>query len=190
MDALKRARVLPGVGIKLTETLNGTVVSLKPPRAAGGGVATKILPWDIVGLVGKGEPDDDGVYPNYEASVWPGTINGILPENLVENDGLKVFSFSSGVKHFVATATTDGINVTSVKIEIKDTPAVTQQATLVTLPTKFEAQFGLCVAGKSFRTIGDGNITSTGKEVMRESADKFEYGALNYKSWWVWEIKS
>jgi len=80
MDALKRARVLPGVGIKLTETLNGTIVSLKPLRTAGGSSPEHCA--FSISSAGKGDPDaTTGLYPNYEAQIVAGTVNGVLPMN-------------------------------------------------------------------------------------------------------------
>ena len=83
VDTLKRARVLPGVGIKLTETLNGTVVSLKPQRGAGGVPSETIYPWQIYKCpyLGTGTPPSD---QNLKVKVRQGIINNKIQGNLNE----------------------------------------------------------------------------------------------------------
>ena len=57
MDAVRRVRVLPGVGVKLTETLNGTVVSVKPQRSSSAGdgfpfqIITQLKPGSTTGAL-------------------------------------------------------------------------------------------------------------------------------------------
>jgi len=83
MDAVRRARVLPGVGIKLTETVNGTVVSLKPQRLAGGGAVETIFPWQIYSspYLGTGSAPED---QKLKVKVRQGIINNKIQGNLNE----------------------------------------------------------------------------------------------------------
>jgi len=83
MDSVRRARVLPGVGIKLTETVNGTVVSLKPQRLAGGGTVETIFPWQIYSspYLGTGSAPDD---QKIKVKVRQGIINNKIQGNLNE----------------------------------------------------------------------------------------------------------
>lgn len=154
MDAIKRARVLPGVGIKLTETLNGTVVSLKPPRAAGGS-SVESGPWDIINLAGEGEPDEDGKFSNYKAKVWPGLLCGILPSNWDAE-----FSFSgTGLVYAVAKIQTDGTAINSVEIKISGTAPTNQTPEKWKLPASVDYLFALINKGEVKRVIGAGDIT-------------------------------
>lgn len=122
MDAVRRARVLPGVGIKLTETVNGTVVSLKPQRLAGGGATPDLAPWQIVDLAGEGEPDTQGKYSSYSFRVYPGTINNILPTNTFSGDGLVKFTIQAdGIKYLFLDVATDGAKVTLATLKVEST---------------------------------------------------------------------
>jgi hypothetical protein len=141
MDSVRRARVLPGVGIKLTETVNGTVVSLKPQRLAGGG--NSVGPWDV-NIIGTGK-----------AKVAPGLLCGILPSNWDAE-----FSFSgTGLVYAVAKIKTDGTAINSVEINISTTAPANQKPEKWKLPASVDYLFALINEGEVKRVIGAGHIT-------------------------------
>jgi hypothetical protein len=156
MDALKRARVLPGVGIKLTETLNGTVVSLKPTRSFGGG-STERRPWDIINLAGEGEPDSNGKFSNYKGEVWPGTVAGLMPSNLFADGKLATFTVGADLQKWKAKCLTDGKQITSVQIVIDSEDPPAQTLVPSGLPAEAWFLFGLTFEGAVYRTLGPGN---------------------------------
>jgi hypothetical protein len=161
MDALKRARILPGVGIKLTETLNGTVVSLKPTRSFGGGGGTERRPWDIINLRGDGEPDEDGKFSSYKAEVWPGTLAGIIPSNLFSGGTLATFTVPAALQKWKAKCLTDGKQITSVQIVVDATDPPAQTLVPSGLPAEAWFLFGLTFEGAVYRTLGPGNPSVT-----------------------------
>lgn len=147
------------------------------------------LPWDLMAtpVIPEGGGDPTG----YDVTVWPGTINGLLPENIADADGLAAFSVAaSGVVHFVARATTDGKAVTSVEIVAGASPAAPQEPALFALPTTCEVEIGLFVAGACYNVAGGKNLSASGQEVLREDADGApEYGRLNYRAWFAWIVQ-
>jgi hypothetical protein len=155
MDALKRARVLPGVGIKLTETLNGTVVSLKPGRFGGSG--TERRPWDIINLAGEGEPNEDGKFSSYKAEVWPGTVAGLMPSNLFADGKLAAFTAGADLMKWKAKCLTDGKQITSVEIVVDASDPPAQTLVPSALPAEAWFLFGLTFEGTVYRTLGPGN---------------------------------
>jgi hypothetical protein len=157
MDALKRNRILPGVGIKLTETLNGTVVSLKPTRGAGGGGSTERRPWDIINLRGEGEPDEDGKFSNYKAEVWPGTVAGLMPSNLFSGGKLASFTVGADLMKWKAKCLTDGKQITSVQIVVDASDPPAQTLVPSGLPAEAWFLFGLTFEGAFYRPLGPGN---------------------------------
>jgi hypothetical protein len=161
MDALKRARVLPGVGIKLQETLNGTVISLKPGRFGGSGTGTQRRPWDIINLRGDGEPDDEGKYSNYKAEVWPGTVAGLMPSNLFSDGKLATFTVPASLQKWKAKCLTDGKQITSVEIVVDASDPPPQTLVPSALPAEAWFIFGLTFEGTVFRTLGSGNPVVT-----------------------------
>ena len=152
MDALKRARVLPGVGIKLTETLNGTVVSLKPLRTSGGGGVIEMHPWKIINMQGVGEPDQDGKYPNYEFSVYLGKINGIMPPNLFDVDKLALFTVSgSSVGNVILKAKSNGKEIISATVEISSSVPTPKPAEKFAVPTDLDILLAVFYKGTVFQ---------------------------------------
>jgi len=166
VDVLKRARVLPGVGIKLTETLNGTVISLKPTRGAGGGTTTERRPWDIINLRGEGEPDEEGKFSNYKAEVWPGTVAGILPDNIFSGPTPTTFTFPSAMQKWKVKITSDGKQPTGATIIVSASDPAPQTLAPSALPPEAEFVFAVTVGGVAFRTIGDGNPSINWTQVV------------------------
>lgn len=149
MDAIKRARVLPGVGIKLTETFNGTVVSLKPLRTSGGGGVIEMHPWKIINMQGVGQPDQDGNFDSYEFSVWPAVINGIMPPNMISSGELAKFTAStSSPQNVVLKCKSDGKDIISATIEVTASLPTPKAAEKFNLPTELDIL--LAVVYKSF----------------------------------------
>jgi len=146
MDALKRARVLPGVGIKLTETLNGTVVSLKPLRTAGGGSAPEHCPFSI-STAGKGDPDaTTGLYNEFTARVTVGAINSVLPTNWWDSTtkGFKGFDYAKDSLQYVSLdVKADTTGILSCEIKVDSTLPAAQKATSGTPPTQFNVTLGI-----------------------------------------------
>jgi len=157
VDTIKRARVLPGVGIKLTETLNGTVISLKPTRGAGGGTTTERQPWDIINLRGDGEPDEEGKFSSYKAEVWPGTVAGLMPSNLFASGLLATFTVPATLQKWKAKCLTDGKQITSVQIVVDASDPPAQVLVPSALPAEAWFVFGLTFEGTTYRTLGPGN---------------------------------
>lgn len=161
VDVLKRARVLPGVGIKLQETLNGTVISLKPTRGGGGGSGSERQPFDIINLRGQGKPDANGKFSNYQAEVWPGTVAGLLPNNLFADGKLASFTVGAALQKWKCKCLTDGKQITSVQVVVdaQDPPA--QALVPSALPAEAWFLFGLTFEGAVYRTLGPGNPSVT-----------------------------
>jgi len=185
MDALKRARVLPGVGIKLTETLNGTVVSLKPTRGGGGASTTERRPWDIINFFGVGEPDTDGKYSNYSGEVWPGTAAGILPSNLFADGKLATFTVPAALTKWKAKCLTDGKQITSVEIIVDATDPPQQTLVPSALPAEAWFIFGLTLEGGVYRTLGPSNpIITLNQAVITDKPQSPPPGVPGVDRWY------
>jgi hypothetical protein len=143
-----------------------------PPPARG-----SLQPWSIFNLT--------GVSPNYTARVWPGTVNGILPGNIMQT-----FSVSgSGVNVLKAVVSTNGQSIQSVDIQVGQ--AQPQVATLFSLPTTVEIAFGVIADLKIYRTIGSGNITLTPELAFVKDKDSApSISQLVYENWYIWRIQS
>lgn len=83
MDAVRRVQVLPGVGVKLTETLNGTVVSVKPQRSSSAGddfpfqILTQLKPGSTTGAMQWGITNRSHLFRSLKPNDKQ-TITGLL----------------------------------------------------------------------------------------------------------------
>jgi hypothetical protein len=145
MDAIKRARVLPGVGIKLTETLNGTVVSLKPLRTAGGSAPGPCA--FSISTAGKGEPDaTTGLYNTYSAQVMAGSINSVLPTNWWDSTkkAFTRFDYSKDSLQYVyLDVKADSTGILSCEIKVDPTLPAAQKGVKGAPPTQFNVTLGI-----------------------------------------------
>ena len=185
VDVLKRARVLPGVGIKLQETLNGTVISLKPTRG-GGGSGTERRPFDIINLRGDGEPDEDGKFSSYKAEVWPGTVAGLMPSNLFA--GGKIASFtvpSAPLQKWKYKCLTDGKRITAVEIVVDASDPPPQTLVPSALPAEAWLLFGLTFEGAVYRTLGTSNpIIQFSQAVVTDKTEAPPPGVPGVDRWY------
>lgn len=186
MDALKRARILPGVGIKLTETLNGTVVSLKPTRGGGGSVGTERRPWEITNLRGVGEPDEDGKYSTYEFQIWPGTISGLLPVNLFDGDELRWFTASAGAaQNVLLKCTSDGNELTTATIEVSASFPAPQPAVKFGVPSELNILLAVVYGAAAYQVESENMSAQPQMVYIKEKASPAagEYPYEVYLNW-------
>lgn len=186
---LRALRPVAGPGIKITESANNLVIS--SVQTAGASAAR--LPWDIFSLSGVGTPDPGtGAYASYNAKVWPGTLNGLIPTNLVGTGGLEEFTFSgSGAIIFKVAAVTNGKAVTSCTIVADSAQPATQVPAVNALPTAFEVAFAVVAGGVAYRCLGPANITAAGEKLfVTDRTTQPAFGQLGYQSWYAWRITS
>jgi len=183
MDALKRARVLPGVGIKLTETLNGTVVSLKPLRTAGGSSPENCA--FSISSEGKGEPDaTTGLYNQFTARVTVGAINSVLPTNWWDSGGKALTKFDYGkdsLQYVYLDVKADSTGILSCEIKVNSTLPAAQKATSGNPPTQFNVTLGILFNDLVYQII-KGNIRASTSVV---SATFDGDGKMVPTSFWV-----
>ena len=183
MDAIKRARVLPGVGIKLTETLNGTVVSLKPTRSFGGGESEK-HPFQIATFA---KTDSSGEVTGYECTVSPGTLNNLLPTNLFEVNAPTRHSYAQdSIQHVILTGLSNGKQFTSCEISVQAQPPPAQPPTLFGLPDEVEILLGVVYNGSVYQIVKT-RLELVGKQLFLKDRDQpAQPGQLPYEAYFVW----
>ena len=184
-DTVRRARVLPGVGIKLTETLNGTVVSLKPTRSFGGGGGTERHPWQIHNMTGVGEPDEQGDYNSYEFQVWPGTINGLIPSNLFDGGQLRKFTGDATLKNVLLKCTSDGKELNACTIEVDASVPTPSPAVKYGVPSNLNIVLGAVVKSAAFQVEFD-NLSATPQMVYIKEKGSVAAGEYPYEVYLNW----
>jgi hypothetical protein len=185
ISALKRNRILPGVGIKLTETLNGTVISLKPGRFGGSGTGTERRPWDIINLRGDGEPDEDGKFSSYKGEVWPGLVSGLMPTNVFADGKLATFPVGADLQKWKCKCLTDGRTITSAEIVVDAADPPPQLLVPSALPAEAWFVFALTFEGVAYRTLGPGNpVVSLSQAVVTDKEQSPPPGIPGVDRWY------
>jgi len=159
---IRRNKPLPGRGITVRQTGQGTAIDLAAsiPRG-GGGTASTPQPWDLIARVDPdADPEDEN--PPYLVTVRPGTLNGFLPSNYDTegaNGSVDVPCLGTGLYYAKAVITTDGQAITDVEVKIDTTAPIEQQPQPYALEETIEYLFGLFSEGQVYRVIGPGQIT-------------------------------
>ena len=158
---IRRNKPLPGRGITVRQTGQGTAIDLAASIPRGGGSSTPATPqpWDLIARVDP-DADPEEENPPYLVTVRPGTLNGFLPTNwdieeTVQSDGTLYYA--------KAVIATDGQAITSVTIAIDDAAPAAQEPQEFGIANPVEIVFGLFIEGTVYRTIGAGNISGSPK---------------------------
>lgn len=137
---------------------------------------TALRPWDLIsGRDPNADPEDPD--PPYLVTVRAGTLNAILPTNWNQ----EFICSPTGLYYAKAIITTDGTEITGVRIEIDTSKPTEQEPQEFAIETRIEYLFGLFAEGQVHRVIGDGNIT-VGPEVWmtKEKDSPAAAGELPY----------
>lgn len=153
---IKRNKPLPGRGISVRQTGQGTAIDLAASIPRGTSTPATPQPWDLIARV---DPDNEN---QYLVTVRPGTLNGFLPTNYNTtgaNGAVNVPCGDTGLYYAKAVITTDGQAITDVAVKIDTTAPIEQQPQPYALEETIEYLFGLFSEGQVYRVIGPGQIT-------------------------------
>lgn len=151
----------------------GTTVSINSKRT--GTSPASFCPFDIITTV---------VTSGYEVTFRAGTINGVLPTNML--DKLTGVTTASNTYYYLK-CTTDGKVITSSLLE-KDTSLRTPaQPTADTAPTEFNIMLGYTTtAGITEKTISCGHLQARIAPSLQEDANDYVAGERNYTQFYNW----
>lgn len=153
----------PGFGLEVDQILG--------PTSSGGGGTTGPFPFDVE-------------FSGLNATVLPGTINGLLATNYDD-----VFVITNPGVYFVTLSVTavDG-QLASSTLSFAASPPAAVPVVQGQPPTTFDYLLGIVVDGAWFRTIGLGSLAAAGSEVYRVSKTSPAPGTLPYDIWYTWNI--
>jgi len=145
----------------------------------GAGTVLKLCPFDIT-LTGTGA--------NQIVKFRPGTVNFLLPDNLL--DGVPVSTTPSSIFKVKVKATSDGKSITGSTIIIDTNDPVVQTPTPFGLPSTVEILIGMIVGTKVFKVIPCGNITLIGQgQFITNANPPAQPGTLNYIQYYTWVMQ-
>jgi hypothetical protein len=129
-------------------------------------------------------PIATAVTSGYEVTFQAGTINGVLPTNML--DKITGVTTSSN-NYFYLKCTTDGKVITSSVIEKSTTLRTPVQPTADTAPTLFNIMIGyMTTAGVTDRTISCGHLQARIAPSLQQDANSYVAGQRNYTQYYNW----
>ena len=171
IDSIRECQVQSVVGGIFKRGVGGTTITVKAGRQKG----ETFCPFT---------PIARAVTSGYEVTFQAGTINGVLPTNMLQK--LTGVTTASDTYYYLK-CTTDGKVITDTVIE-KDTVLRTPpQPTPDTAPTEFNIMLGYTTtAGITERTISCGHLQARIAPSVQEDADEYVAGQRNYTQYYNW----
>lgn len=172
IDGIQECRLQSVVGGYFRRGQGGTTVTIQPSRQQEGG---EICPF---------EPLLQAVTNGFEVTFQAGTINGVLPTNMLEK--LTGVTTASNTYYYLK-CTTDGKVVLSSVLEKDTTLRTPVQPTADTAPTEFNIMIGYTTtAGITERTISCGHLQARIAPSIQEDANEYVAGERNYTQFYNW----
>lgn len=121
---------------------------------------------------------------NYRLTVYPGTINGIVPDNYLS--GILI---SQGGAHYIyASCTTSNGSITSVTLESSTTVQTPSLPTLNYPPTTLKVLVGIIIGSTEYKVANCSNFTVSSVEVFRLPKASPVQGMMPYDIYYNWNI--
>lgn len=173
IDSIRECQLQSIVGGVFKRGIGGTTITVKAGR-----------PQEVEQILCPFTPIATAVSSGYEFTFQAGTINGVLPTNMLDK---LVGVTTSANTYFYLKCTTDGKVITSSVIE-KDTSLRTPvQPTADTAPTQFNIMIGyVTTAGLVSRTITCGHLQARIAPSLQEDANNYVAGQRNYTQFYNW----
>ena len=178
LESLRITRVVNGTFKKLP---GGTEIVVAPQRG-GGGSGAEPHPFKIFSSKNPNNANQ------YIVTVYPGTLNNLLPTNLFDGAGLRQFIISADeLNYVILEANTNGSDqFLSCEIAVESSPPAAQDPTKFSLPTAPQFLLGVVYNASAYNTIND-SLTLTGKQQFTtDKQPPAPAGQLPYEIWYVW----
>jgi len=182
LSEIKRNRPVVAAPLSARVTGDGTHISIRVPP---GGTSTpaEAHPFQITSFQ---DPESDPENPSYLATVRPGTINALLPTDILDGGGLKQNEIPrNSLRYVVLEANSDGQQITTAAVSVESTAPEAQTPEIFGLPTTAKFLLGLVYNSNVFQIVKD-NISVTGKQQFITSKANAGIGELPYEIHYVW----
>jgi len=168
-------------GITVRQDGTGTYIGLAAslPRGGGTTIAPTTHPFQINST--KDEVGDD-----YTVTVRPGTINSLLPTNLMDGNELNGFALTADtLKYVVLTATAASNALTSCSLSLDSSAPGTQTPLAFALPSEYKVLLGI-VYNATVHQVVNTNLSVSGKQAYITDKTNPPPGALPYDVFLQW----
>jgi hypothetical protein len=139
---IKRNRPVVAAPLSARVTGDGTHISIKQ-TPGGGGTSTPATfhPFQITSFA---DPESNPESPSYLVTLRPGTINNLLPTNILDDESLATFALPANNLQYVVLSCTAASNaLTSCEIALESSPPSAQTPLAFALPTTYEVTLGI-----------------------------------------------
>ena len=172
IDSVRECQLQSVVGGVFRRGTGGTTITLKAGKQQG---QTLLCPFT---------PIATAVTSGYEVTFQAGTINGILPTNMLD----KITGVSTASNnYFYLKCTTDGKVITSSVIEQSTSFRTPPAPTADTAPVQFNILIGyMTTDGMSDRAISCGHLQARIAPSIQEDASSYVAGERNYTQFYNW----
>jgi hypothetical protein len=147
------------------------------PASSPGSAETGPFPFDVE-LVAAALGTSD-------ASIRPGTINGLVPTDILD-----VTNLDDTLSYYLvlSVVAADG-QIASASIAFTTTPPSPIPATLGAPPLAFDYTIGMVVLGTWIRTIGNGSLFASVSQAFQVDKTAPAPGTLPYEIWMTWALE-
>jgi hypothetical protein len=143
LQEIKRNKPKGERGITVRQDGTGTYIGLAASLPRGGGTSTPATfhPFQITSFA---DPESNPEFPSYLVSVRPGTINNLLPTNILDGESLATFALPANTFNYVVLSCAAASNaLTSCEIALESSPPSAQTPLAFALPTTYEVTLGI-----------------------------------------------
>lgn len=153
----------------------GDWIKFQSLNEGAGGSSNAPCPFDMT-LTAEGS--------NYRLTIYPGTINGIVPDNYLS--GILI---SQGGAHYIyASCTTSNGSITSATLEAYSIPQTPSLPTINYPPSTLKILIGIIIGSTEYRVANCSNFTVSSVEVFRLSKASPVQGMMPYDIYYNWNI--
>jgi hypothetical protein len=177
LDEIRRSRPLPGAGISLRQESNGVRIDNIARSEGGSPVRIAPHPFQILASLDEGG--------GATVRVRPGTINSVLPNNLIVDGRLATFEVSDALNYVVLTAASNGQQIVSASVAMSPSAPEPQVPAPFGLPTTASFVLGLTKGAAVFQTVNN-SIFVAGRQQYIISKTAASPGELPYTIYYAW----
>jgi len=123
---------------------------------------------------------------NYQITVSPGSVNNVVPTNIINGATLAKFSVTKdSVQYVILTCTTDGKAISQASISVRSQTVKVQTAIPFGLPSSFEVLIGIVYNDNIYQCVTT-NLNLGGKSTYVANQAQSQPGTLPYTIYLIW----
>lgn len=180
---IKRNR--PVVVSPLTARVGGDGTYISLGKLPQGGTSTPVTnhPFQIRSFP---DPEDESENPNYVFTVYPGTINNLLPTNILDGEQLAEFSLTKNSLLYVVLDCSAASNaLTACTVEAETSAPELQTPLAFALPTEYQVLLGIVYNSTVYQIVKN-NLSVSGRQAYITDKNSPTPGSLPYNVFLQW----